>query len=354
MGMNVPWITCRMGKNLYLLAKDENAYYLIEVGKNLDYATEEWLEQQGVSEDLLKELKLAFAYIPRSNLRGVAITGNEAGEYIYLYLKSEKKKLVLELDYAPEWMDDFFAGIHRNAPPKAKEKGGNGWRKEMQDKALFHKLRFVAPGFLITGTLLSIGYVATCHWILFTLSVLCAAAQIILAIVTPVYFTIHLPKGRKKQNVWNLELPLTVILLILFLRSRFTWLSYEALWYIIPIGALLGWIVYGFVVDLKQEKGGWFSSIVLGAFVAAVLAGQINEVYDFSPPERYVLEVEDLRSTSGKNSRYLCTVVLPDGREVEASISVQLYRELEKGDLVNVSHDTGALGIEYVRVISEA
>ena len=34
-----PWLTCRMGKQLYLLAKDAKAYYLIEVGKNLDYAT---------------------------------------------------------------------------------------------------------------------------------------------------------------------------------------------------------------------------------------------------------------------------------------------------------------------------
>lgn len=54
MERNAPWITCRMGKKVYLLARDEKAYYLIEVGKNLDYATEEWLESQGVSEALLK------------------------------------------------------------------------------------------------------------------------------------------------------------------------------------------------------------------------------------------------------------------------------------------------------------
>ena len=354
MEINAPWLTCRMGKKVYLLAKDEKAYYLIEVGKNLDYATEEWLEQQGVSEELLKELRLSFTYIPRSNLRGVAITGNYAGEFVYLYLKSEKKKVMLELDYDPDWMDNFFAGIHRNTAPKTKEKGGKGWRKDLQDKELFHKLRFVSPGFLITGAALSIGYVVTRNWILFTLSVLCAVIQFGLAVAMPVYFTIYLPRGKKKQNVWNLELPLTVVLLILFLRSRFTWMSYEALWYILPVGAILGLIIYGFVVDLKQEKGGLFSSVVLGSFVAVILAGQINEVYDFTPPESYVLEVEDLRYSSGKNPRYICTVILPDGREVEATISIQLYRGLEKGDRVNVIHDTGALGIAYVRVISEA
>ena len=349
----VPWLTCRMGRQLYLLAKDVKAYYLIEVGKNLDYATEECLQQRGVSEELLKELKLPFIYIPKTTLRGATFSGHEAGDYVYLYLKSEKKKLMLELDYDLACMEDFFADIQRFAAPKTKKTGDNGWRKERQDKELYKRCRFVPAAFLIVGMAVSIGYVVTGNWIFFTLTLLCIAAQIGLAMALPVYFTIHLPKGAKKQNVLNFEFPLIVITLIVFLRSRLNWMSYEALWYLLPSGAALGALVYWRIVDLHQENGRLLSSLILGAFVAVILAGQINEVYDFTPPESYILQVEDLYTTSGKNRRHYCTVTMPDGREVDISVPRTLYRELDEGDFVQVEHDIGVLGIEYVRVVSE-
>ena len=348
-----PWITCRMGKKLHLLAKDEKAYYIIEVGKHLDFATAEWLEQQGVSEKLLKELQLPFTYVPKSNLRGVAITGNDAGEYIYLYLKSEKKKVMLELDYDPDWMEDFFAGLERFTAPKTKEPGNKSWRKERQDKELFHKLRFVAPAFLVLGAGSSIGYVMTAHWAVYTVVLLCIAAQLGLAVFMPVYFTIYLPKGAKKQNVWNLDTPLIVMMLILCFRMRFNWMSYDALWWILPLGALTGALIYWRVKDLHQDEWALLSSLLMGMIAAVFLAAQINEVYDFTPPETYILEVEDLHSSGGKRRSYYCTVTLPDGRESDVSISWSLYQELRKGDYVQVMNDTGALGIEYIRVVSE-
>ena len=349
----IPWLVCRMGKKCCLLAKDEKAFYIIEVGKNLDWETEEWLLRQGVSEALLKELNLAFEYIPKALLRGVALEGNRAGDALYLYLKSERRKLTLELDYEKEQMETFLEGIERFTAPQSHEPGLRGWRKERQNRELFHRLRFVAPAFLIAGAGVSIGYVVTGNWILFTLSLLCILMQLGLAMAMPVYFTIFLPKGKKKQNVWDLGFPLGVMMLILFLRFRLNWMSYHAFWYILPTGAVLGALVYWRVVDLHQQDGGLFSSLILGAFTALVLAGQINEVYDFTPPESYVLEVENLRSSKGKNRSYYCTVTLPDGREVDVSVSRKVYQDLEKGDLVRVMHGTGALGIEYARIAGE-
>lgn len=354
METQAPWLTCRMGKKVCLLAKDEKAYFIIEVDKRLDYATEEWLEQQGVSEQLLKELQLGFTCIPISAFRGVAFSGYEAGEFLYLYLKSEKKKLMLELDCDSAWTDDFFIGIPRFAAPKTKEPGDRGWRKGKQDKELFHKLRFVAPAFLIVGSALSIGYVVTGHWGCFTLCLLCIAAQLGLAVGMPVYFTIYLPKGAKKQNVWNLEFPLFVMAVILLFRSRTNWLAYDALWYVFPAGAAVGAFIYARVKDLHREKGALLAALLLGAVACFILAGQINEVYDSTPPVSYILEVEELRSSGGRNRSYYCTVTLPDGREVELRISRSLYMELEEGDFVRVEHDTGALGIEYANVVSGA
>ena len=349
MDYHEPWITCRTGKKVYLLAKDEKAYYLIEVGKHLDYETEEWLQQQGVSEALLKELKLGFTYIPKAALRGVAFTGTEAGENLYLYLKSEKKKLTLELDYTSAWLDGFFLGIPRLTAPKKKEMGAPAWRKKQQDQQLFHRLRFVAPAFLIISIAAGVGYLVTDHWAVYTLCLLCLFAQIGLALVMPAYFTIYLPINRKRQNVWDLEGSFIVLTIILLLRARLGWLSYEALWYLLPIGAVFGAIIYWRVVDFHYEKWALPAVMLLGAFGCFVMGGQINAVYDFKEPQSYVLEVEELDFSSGKNRSYYCWVTLPDEREVRLNISQSLYRELDVGDSVRVEHSTGILGIEYAK-----
>lgn len=244
-------------------------------------------------------------------------------------------------------MHTFFAGLERFAAPKTKEPGNKGWRKELQDKELFHKLRFVAPVFLVLGAGSSIGFVLTQHWTFYTLVLLCITAQLGLAVFMPVYFTIYLPKEAKKQNVWNLEFSLFATWAIPLFRSRLNWLSYDALWYLLPAGAAVGAIVYARVKELQQEKGILIVALFMAAFSAMIIGGQINRVYDFTPPETYVLEVEELRSTSGKNSDYYCTVTLPDGRKVELDIPWNLYRELEVGVRVRVEHDTGILGIEY-------
>lgn len=346
----IPWLQCRTGRKCCLLARDEKAFYLIEVGRRLDADTEYWLIHHGISEQVLQQRQLAYEYIPRNVLRGVALEGNQAGERIFLYPKSGKRKLMLDRDYENADMEKFFEGIAEFAPPKSREPGLRGWRKERQNRELFHKLRYVSPGLFMVSCGVNLCYVVSGNWILFTLSLMCLAAQLGLAVAMPVYFTIHLPKGAKKQNVYNLELPLTVSVMILFFRFRLNWMSYDALWYIIPVGAVLGALVYWRVVDLHQEDGGLLASVMLGIFLTLILATQINEVYDFTPPRSYCLEVEDLRYSSGKNSSYYCTVTLPDGAEEELRVSAELYRQLEEGDLVRVEVDTGVLGIDYGKV----
>ena len=285
----IPWLVCRTGKKCCLLAKDEKAFYIIEVGKNLDWETEEWLLRQGISEELLKELNLAFEYIPRSVIRGVAQEGNRAGDTVYLYLKTEKRKLPLEQHYDKEWMENFFEDLPRFTPPKNREKGLRGWRKQRQDPQLYEKLRYVSPAFLAAAAAVGIGYVATGHRAFFTLLLLCLTGILGLVMAMPAYFTIHLPKGKKKQNVWNLEWPMLIVMMILFLEFRLDWMSYRPLLLILPIGAVIGALVYWRVVDLHQEDGMLFSSLIIGAFAALLLAGQINEVYDFTPGESYSL-----------------------------------------------------------------
>jgi len=345
-----PWLMGRMGKKCCLLAKDENAFYLIEVGKKPDRKTEEEL-LRGISGERLKELELAFEYIPRTILRGVAWDGTRAGDTIYLYLETEKRKL--EMEYREDRMECFFENIQWFTPPKNREPGVRGWRKQRQDPQLFQKLRYVSPAFLAAGAAAGIAYVATWHWAFFTMLLLCLIGILGFTMAMPVYFTIHQPKGKKKHNVWDLEWPLLVVGMFLFLGFRLNWMSYRPLLYILPLGAVFGALVYWRAVDLHQESGMLFSALILGAFIALLLAGQVNEVYDFTPPESYVLEVEGLRTSTGKNRSYYCEVTLPDGQEAEISVSAKLYRQLEEGDRVRVERDVGLLGIEYARVTGE-
>ena len=353
MEMNAPWITCRMGKKLYLLAKDEKAYYLIEVGKNLDYATEEWLEQQGVSEMLLKELKLPFTYIPKSNLRGVAITGNEAGEYIYLYLRSEKKKVMLELDYEPEWMNEFFLGFPRFTPPadkSSKKKKEANWRREKRDLELFNKLFWVpwVLGLTGFGVNLVFAWARSLFW--FCLWLVMLALPVVLVILMPGYFTlIPVDKG-KKADARELYFPMLINLFAILPMINNNILDDGMFWPVFGIGGAVCFVVLILAEEFRREP----VYLILFAFLGGVFGvGPVSEANELLPhelPQAYVLEAEDVYKSGGKTDDYYCTVTLPDGREENLEISRKLFDSLREGDLVRVEVGEGFFGIEYANV----
>ena len=355
MEMNAPWLTCRMGKKLYLVAKDEKAYYLIEVGKNLDYATEEWLEQQGASEELLKELQLPFTYISKAGLRGVAITGNEAGEYIYLYLKSEKKKVMLELDYEPEWMDDFFSGIDRFTPPTEKSAGkkkNTTWRREKRDPELYDKLSWVpfAIGVLSLGV--NIGFVIfrNIFWFLIWLAVL--ALPVVLDILMPAYFSIIPPEKGKKKDARELTLSVFFHMIGVLGMMSNNWLDGNEFWPVLGIGTAVCFAVLLLAEEFRREPVYLILVAFLGGVFGMGVVGEANELFPHAEPQAYVLEVEDLDMSGGRNEDYHCTVTLPDGREARLEISQRLFDSLELGDFVRVEVGEGFFGIEYANVYS--
>lgn len=346
-----PWLECLEKDKVCILAKDEKAYYIIKVGKRLDYATEEWLEQQGVSEELLKELQLPFDYIPQKVLQGVAISGCTVRQNIILHLKSNKRKLTLQRDYDPDWLDSFFPDIPRFLAPKAKSDKFEDGRELKQDRELFEKLRFVSPACLLLGLVGSIGFAVTRHWAYFTLCLLLFAAEFGLMITMPAYFTFEIPKKSKRKHTWELCLPMITMCLILLLSWRRNTLDGG----IFGVGAVAGIavaVVLSLLVqDFRSNPQAWLGVLVCGTLGGWVILGGANEVYDFSPPSGYVLKVEDTHKTSGRRgSAYYCTVTLPDGREEDLTISRKLYESLEEGDLVRVDIGQGALGFEYANV----
>ena len=348
-----PWLTCSRKGKVYLLAKDESAYFLIEVGKSMDYSTEEWLQQQGVSEELLKELRLNYQIHFRKDLRGVAVGGATAGDTISLYPKIGKRQdYTLELDYEEDFLEGFFVGIPRFQPPKITAPNQSGdWRKKLQDPELFEQLRIVPPVCVAVSICAAAGYALTAHWIWFTLCLICLTVQFGLLLGMPAYFTLVSSKKKQKHQAWNLEAPLWILSLGLFLRNLTNWLSDNAFWIAMGIGVAAGLVVYVFLRDLHEVKGGLLAAILFGALAGWCILGQANQVYDFKEPESYILEVQDMhKSSSRRSTSYYCTVTLPDGREENLEISRKVYDELDVGDPVRVEHSVGVLGIEYAIV----
>lgn len=351
MERHAPWIEC-MEKNCNcILARDEKAYYIVKVGKRLDYATEEWLESQGVSEKLLKELQLPFEYIPKKAIQGVAISGSMVRQNVILHLKSNKRKLTLQRDYDPDWLEEYFKNIPRFIAPKAKPEQSGDWREAKQDRALFEKLRFVSPVCMVLGIVGSIGFALTRHWAFFTLCLLLIALEFGLLIGMPEYFTYEIPKVARRKHVWELELPMTVMYLILILSWRMNWLDNQ-LWAVGSVaGIAVAVVLCGLIPDFRSQQWAWLGVLIFGSLGGLVIIGTANEVYDFSENSAYILEVEDTHSNRGRRtSSYYCTVTLPDGREEDLHISRSLYKDLEAGDLVLVEVGEGFFGIEYANV----
>lgn len=346
-----PWIECLEKDENCILAKDEKAYYIIKIGKKLDYATEEWLESQGVSEELLKELQLPFDYIPKKAVQGVAVSGSTVRQNVILHLKSNKRKLTLQRDYDPDWLEVFFEDIPRFVAPKPKPERGTDWREEKQNRVLFEKLRFVSPACMLLGLVGSIGFALTRHWCFFTLCMLVLAAEFGLLIGMPAYFTFEIPKNSKRKHVWELGLPMTAMYVILILSWRMNWLAGRFLAFGSGIGIVIAVLICLSVPDFRSQQWAWLGVLIFGALGGVVIIGTANEVYDFSEPTAYILEVEDTHSTSGRRTRtFYCTVTLPDGREEDLHISRSLYKTLKVGDPVRVEIGEGFFGFEYANV----
>lgn len=349
--MNAPWITCRMGKKLYLLAKDEKAYYIIEVGKKLDYATEEWLEQQGVSEALLKELQLPFEYIPRKVMVSLGFSGYQPGDVLYLHLKDGKRILILAEEVDKSLYRDFFPGVPRTKVLKqTSERQNPRWRQEKRDKTLYKKLNWVPAALICASLLVNFGYHQTGNAIWFSLCLLVLAAPVALDILMPGYFTIFFTEKNKKPDAWPLEAPLMISLVAMMITRRFNLLDGNALWWMMGIGAGISGLICLLAEEFRRKPAALLASVLAGGMFLSFAVAQANVVYAPEEPQTYILMVEETHKSSGKNTTYYCTVTLPNGREESLTVSRMLYDSLEEGDPVCVELGTGLFGVEYANI----
>lgn len=288
-----PWLLVQAGSKLYLLARDQRDFVFITVNKALTAEKEEQLQRSGSFSKLrLQEMGLTFRILPGNQVRGVAMTGCEAGETLYFYPGSgRKQKYVFSDDYEKAWIDAFFTGVERFTAPTGtkKKKDANQWRKGRQNPKVYEQLKWLS-------TVMTI------------LSFVCG-------------FAYRIRGGR-----------------LLYLA-------------VLLISAVLATLVLGiFAEEFRRQKANLLAVFLIAGAFGMAEAGHFNRELDFSEPEVHTLAVEELDYTGGKNSSYRCTVTLPDGREAELEIKADFYKTLEIGDPVRVEVSTGALGIEYAGV----
>ena len=350
-----PWLLVQEGSKLYLLVRNQQDFVFITVNKALTAEKEAQLRRSGSFSNLrLQELGLTFRVLPGDQIRGVALTGCEAGETLYFYPTSGKKqKYVFSDDYEKEQIDAFFEGVERFTAPgsirKKQNKAAGDWRTERQDPAVFKKMEWVAIGLTIFSAGCTAGYIYYRTWPWYLGCILAVAAAIALDIVLPQYLTLIPPEKGKSKPAWNLFWAVMAYGIPILLMPTHNWLM-EHLWWQVLIfcGVMVTLCLWLWAEEFRRCP----RDLVVACFFAAVIGmsmvGHVNEVFDFSEPEVYEATVEDLdQHRSRRRTSYACTVTMPDGTGMELNISGRDYNALEIGDPVRVEVSTGALGIEY-------
>lgn len=351
--MKESWLLLQDGRKTYLLARDHQNYYLILADKFLTWETEEWLIEHGISRERLEELPLNYKTLPRKQLRGIALTGTSAGDALYLYPKSEKRqRYTFSDDCSEEQIDTFFEGVERFLAPSAQKKKSSvtgDWRTERQDPEVYRKMEYVCIGVTVLSMLFAFGYIQNQGVFWYTALLLTNGAAIALTIIFPQYFTLLPDEKNKKKSAWNMSWSLCSQLIVSMVYPMRNWLDEGVFWISVFVCGSVATAVMGLLSEEFRRAKVWLLAVFF--FVGVLgqeVVGHINEVYDFSEPESYVLTVENLERSSGRRStRYECTVTLPDGRSVDLDISKNYFYNLAVGGPVRVEVGTGALGIEY-------
>lgn len=342
----------QQGQNkLFMLLRSGSVFHLVSVDKRLMEETEEKLMQlYPCSDQTLREMKLNFQAL---TLRGVAISGPEAGDAVTLYTGKEKRKFVFSDDYDPEVLDAFFAGMERFQPPKKKRsKNPDAWRLAQQDEKLVPVMRTVKRVLLALSIVSSVLLVFH-HPLWSALGILCSVTCGVLDLVYPAYFTLlEMSNGKKQKHAIGLGLSAALPLMVqtLYVFYRFNFLNFEIFLWAVAV-ALLAWVVFGFFGrEFSERTGDLLAMVLLLALFGSGPIGMMNYLTDRSEPRQYVTCVDDMyvSSSSKGGDNYFCTILLEDGSEFDLQVQRGQYEQFSVGDTIEIATRAGGLGIEYI------
>lgn len=353
----VQHLLLQKGNKAYLLLAGEKEYHIITADRRLTEEAESWLLVQERSIPAMNERQLSRLTIHKSDVRGITLSGSDAGSVVQFYLKDKKLRYELADDYTEETLDNFFTGIQRFRAPKINN-SGEDWRVKHQDLEIMRKLRFVGGILNFTGcasgfVMLFVGLrFAWLNW----LAVASAVAAFVLWLMFPHYFSaIERKKGSPEKK------KVIEILLALIMPGMGCWLG------VLKSVDVLDWAkpwIFGTAVTVLLTLVVWKHAKELHSigrmlgFAAACLVLStgmllgINQMADFRPVETVstkIVELEVHESARHRDSYYV-HVLLSDETIAELPVRWTNFKTMQVGDFVKVELHEGALGIEYALI----
>ena len=340
------------GDSYFILLRSPTHFHLIRIDADLsEFKMERLLRIYPCDTDQLHKLGVHFSAFKATNLRGVVITGYQAGDTLELWLGGDVRQYQLAADYSDEVLSTFFSGhlITRRLPPK--------W--EGLDPGLIRKITWSLNVFSIACAILFY-FISVPYMLWSVLCILCQASALILTLRHPSSFTLADDSKKPKQYVHKGKGHLLLacispgFALCLRTLTDFTFtdrtlgiLLLVSLVTSLVLCAVYIWINKGLRNGLVNAIGVIFAIV----FLSLGTVGQLNYLLDFGPAQRQMAQVVDKQITrQTKATSYYCTVQLPSGELMELTLSAGKYQDIEIGNDVIVTHYDGAFHIPFSTV----
>jgi len=344
------YLLLQQGGRLFLLLGKAGKHHLVSVDRRLTQEKEEKLLQMyPCSEEALRELEITVSVL---NVRGYAADDCEAGDDLVLYVGKKRHRYTLSDDSSPEAMDAIFSGVERFPMQKKKYKP-NQWRLAAQKKELVPVMKGVKPVLLVLSWA-SVAGLMLHHPLWSILGILVTVSCGILDLVLPQYFTLlDFGKGEKDEHAIGLAFPACLPMLVqaMYVFVRFNFLSLEIFLWSVGI-AVAVCVVFGvWCREFAERTGDLLALLLLLAMFLAGPIGMVNGLTDRGPEDVYPVKVEDMHTSSGKNTSYFCTVTLKNGEEFDLEVSKGDYESIAVGQTIVIALHEGGLGIEYISLV---
>lgn len=340
------------GESSFLLLRSSTHFHLIRIDAALSESTmARLLRIYPCNADQLHKLGIHFSAFKAENLRGVVIEGHHAGAILELWLGSDLRKYQLGSDYNDEALSAFFSGypITYRLPPE--------WKG--LDPRIIRKTTWAVNGSSIIFAILFY-FIGTPYQLWSALCILCQLAALVLPLLYPASFT--LADDSRKTKVYinkgkgHLLPALVATGLALSLRTitDFTFHGND-FWTFLLISLIASFVLCAIYIWLnKGLRNGLvnaISVILTIVFLGSGTLGQLNYLLDLKPADRQIVEVVDKQITQHPRSNsYDCTVLLPNGDYVALTLSASVYKNINIGDDVIVTHYDGAFHIPFSMV----
>ena len=337
------------GTSSYLLLRNATHFHLIRMDANLSESKmERLLRLYPCETDQLQKMGLHVSAFKADNLRGIVITGYEAGDTLELWLGGDIREYQLGSNYSEDTLTHFFAGhsITNRLPPK--------W--EGLDRTIVRKVTLSVNSIAIACAI-GFHFISIPYKLWSVLCIACQLAALVLTLCYPASFTLaedtKKSKRRTSKGKGQLSPAFYAPAFALCLRTikDFTFDdSYFLLRLLVSAIASLV-LCGGYILTTKKLRNGLVNAIAT-VFVILFLSfgtvGQLNYLLDFDYVDRQVATVVDKQVTRHTRSTdYDCTVQLPNGELMELSISGRTYRKIEVGEDIVVAYHSGAFHIPF-------